>query len=81
MIEVPFNETVNLFLELGSNFFRCRIFHPSGRELFGVQISDFVVSTTLINTWSFSMMRLAHWYANLLKDSSTMSHFANSLRM
>ena len=81
MLKVPFDKTVNLFPHISTNRFRSRIFHPGGRKLFGVEFSGFVVPTPLVSIRSTSMTFPAHWDANLLNDSSTMSHFANPLRM
>ena len=47
MLEVPFDKTVDLFVDADPGRFRRRIFHPDERQLVDVQTPYIVVSTPL----------------------------------
>ena len=80
MLEVPFSETVDLFLNIDTSDFR-RVRCPSVSQLADVEVPDLRVPAPLITKSSTLATRLTHQDANLLNDSPMMSHFASSLRM
>ena len=72
----PSTKLHTLFSTLVRVFCR-RVLHPNERELFDVYFSDLIISASLVSMWWGLAMHLAHWNANLLNDSSTMSQFAS----
>ena len=81
MVKISFDEAANLLLDTCASRLSRRVLHPRGRESLDVQIPDLIVPTALFSVRSTVLFLLAHWDANLLKDSSTISHFASSPRI
>jgi hypothetical protein len=81
MRKFPFGEDINLFVNTCASRFRCRIFQPGECDLFYVEVSDLVVSAPHVSIhFTLVISHLAHWNANLLNVSSTMSHLVSPRR-
>jgi hypothetical protein len=81
MLKIAVGEVFYFCFDTRANLLSRRIPHPAERQLFDVQVPDLAVSTPLVSKESISMASSTHWDANLLNDSSTMSHCANPQRM
>ena len=83
MLKLPSGEDINLIFDARTSLSHDpRRFYTGVRKLFSVEVSDLVVPAPRVNTRpTFVISFSTHRDANLLKDSSTISHFVSPRRI